>query len=185
MREKKLIFDAEPCDTNLYPDGPATVANAKSEGKSFCPHYEKCKQGALHPKTGYQCTMLFGVQVTRFALKERHSIEAEMQDFRKEAPYPSKGYLWSSDRKTFEVIMDHEEAMKKVQKFANMVFGDVTTAPDGRKVGDSFGDVVAYATTPEGHINLAKTQELEGRFGYNAGRGCDVRRGPCSCGAWH
>lgn len=25
----------------------------------------------------------------------------------------------------------------------------------------------------------------EGKYGFNGFRGCDVRLGPCSCGAWH
>lgn len=55
-------------------------------------------------------------------------------------------------------------------------------------VGDDFNAVLKYATvqTPKGPaIDLRKIEELEGRFGYNGGRGCNVRSGPCSCGAWH
>ena len=52
-------------------------------------------------------------------------------------------------------------------------------------VGSRFEDVVAYAMTTEGYIDLQKLERLEGRFGYNGGRGCDVLTGLCSCGAWH
>lgn len=61
-------------------------------------------------------------------------------------------------------------------------------ASDGlaSKVGPGFGDVVAHATDPKtGAIDLRRMEQLEGRFGSNGGRGCDVRRGACSCGAWH
>lgn len=51
-------------------------------------------------------------------------------------------------------------------------------------IGSDFGSVVRYATTRDG-IDSRKMQELEGRYGYNGGRGCDVLHGPCSCGAWH
>ncbi|MBR9702987.1 hypothetical protein GOV10_03050 [Candidatus Woesearchaeota archaeon] len=53
------------------------------------------------------------------------------------------------------------------------------------EVGPTFEDVVKYTLTEDGSINLAKMQELEGRYGYNGGQGCDVQYGPCSCGAWH
>lgn len=52
------------------------------------------------------------------------------------------------------------------------------------EIGSRFEDVVVY-TMPEAIVDLARMQQLEGRFGYNGGRGCDVRSGPCSCGAWH
>lgn len=57
-----------------------------------------------------------------------------------------------------------------------------------RAVGSDFKDVVNHATEiidGEPVINLKKVAELEGRFGRNGGRGCDVLSGPCSCGAWH
>jgi len=34
-------------------------------------------------------------------------------------------------------------------------------------------------------IDLMELEKHEGDYGYNGGIGCDVRDGPCSCGAWH
>ncbi len=34
-------------------------------------------------------------------------------------------------------------------------------------------------------LDLGLMQAHEGLQGRNGGRGCDVSRGPCSCGAWH
>ena len=54
------------------------------------------------------------------------------------------------------------------------------------RVGDSFEDVINYAFDHEMNaIDSRKLMELEGRYGTNGGVGCDVREGPCSCGAWH
>jgi hypothetical protein len=53
------------------------------------------------------------------------------------------------------------------------------------KVGPDFEDVVKYSIS-NGAIDLSKMQELEGRYaseGYS--RRCDVKKGPCGCGAWH
>ncbi|OHB14706.1 MAG: hypothetical protein A2431_00135 [Candidatus Zambryskibacteria bacterium RIFOXYC1_FULL_39_10] len=62
---------------------------------------------------------------------------------------------------------------------------DPTEQSDTRlTVGHDFASVLNFATTREG-VDLSKIEELEGRFGYNGSRGCDVLRGPCSCGAWH
>ncbi len=55
-------------------------------------------------------------------------------------------------------------------------------------VGLTLNGVIEYSkeSYKEGvAINLSKMGELEGRFGYNGGIGCDVLEGPCSCGAWH
>ena len=46
-------------------------------------------------------------------------------------------------------------------------------------------DVVKYARDRNGNISISKMEYLEGLHGHNGGRGCDVLRGPCSCGAWH
>lgn len=54
------------------------------------------------------------------------------------------------------------------------------------KIGPTFDDVMNYAMKDkDGVIDLLKIGKLEGRFGSNGGRGCDVLEGPCSCGAWH
>ncbi|MBI1968395.1 hypothetical protein HYS49_00650 [Candidatus Woesearchaeota archaeon] len=71
---------------------------------------------------------------------------------------------------------------KSLESQVNLSHSDV----DNRtaSVGPSFEEVVKYATT-DGTIDIGKLEELEGRYGYNGGRGCDVKSGPCSCGAWH
>lgn len=36
-----------------------------------------------------------------------------------------------------------------------------------------------------GAIDMMAMQAHEGLLGSNGGVGCDVRSGPCACGAWH
>lgn len=36
-----------------------------------------------------------------------------------------------------------------------------------------------------GALDLAVMEAHEGLQGRNGGKGCDVRSGPCACGAWH
>ncbi|MFH1671535.1 MAG: hypothetical protein ABH889_02050 [Candidatus Portnoybacteria bacterium] len=180
MREKELVLNGSPCDINLYKDGPRTVAEARKVGRLSCPNLEKCQKGELDAKKGYGCIMMRGLQVAQNALKEKHNIDTEMQDFGRflESYRPPKGFIYSSDRKIFRLITERHEASVKIREFAMTIIG----VPD--VIGGDFNDVVAYAMTPDG-IDLRKMEELEGRFGTNGGRGCDVRSGPCSCGAWH
>lgn len=175
MRERQLILQGSPCDANFHEGGPQTIAESKSRGREYCPHVNECGKGILNKTTGNLCALQLGVRVAQQCLKQGRSIEQEMSTFRREVPHPAKGFIWSSDRKTFTFITDHEEAVKKVQEFAEMVLG-------GRKteVGSGFEDVMAHVTTPEG-IDTRALENLEGRFGGK----CDVTSGPCSCGAWH
>ncbi len=34
-------------------------------------------------------------------------------------------------------------------------------------------------------LMLMEAHQKYAALGYNGGRACDVRSGPCSCGAWH
>jgi hypothetical protein len=58
------------------------------------------------------------------------------------------------------------------------------TQNEKARIGPTFDDVVRHVTR-NGVVDLAALDALEGRYGTNGGRGCDVLRGPCSCGAWH
>jgi len=186
-KDYNLIMDASPCDVNLYPDGPPNITEVKKLGRQLCPYFSKCNSGLL--SGGHQCAILFGSQVAQNALKEGHSVDAEMTDFRREMTgqlprMAPKGIIWSADRKTFEIITDTKKAMAMVSAFAKMVLGD----NEPRGAGPprrSFNELVAGAITPDGAVDLAKIDALEGSCGRNGGRGCDVTSGPCSCGAWH
>ena len=189
-RERELVFNSVFCDTNLYPGGPMTVSEAKKIGPSRCPHFDECNEdGFLHSIHGHQCAMNMGLQVAQFAfaLKEGHSIAREMTDFQKENFHPEKGWVFSSDRVHFEIAPSDAKAhLGLIEKFAYFALGLEPPKRLATEVGPNFSDVVAYATIHDGlAIDLSKMEELEGRFGYNGGKGCDVRSGPCSCDAWH
>lgn len=191
MRERKLITYGSFCDTNLYQDGAQTVAEAKEKGRDLCPNYEKCKAGFLET---HACIMIYGLQVARESLKSG-SVAAEMRKFRRSHFVPRDGWVYSLDRKEFTVLPGGEQTNLLVEQFAHVTLGDAKLplsdqADNPRiRVGDRFEDVVAYATRIDPRhglvVDLRRIDELEGRFGYNGGRGCDVISGPCSCGAWH
>ena len=181
MREKGMILDCSPCDVDLYKDGPKTVAEARAKGREYCPNLAECKKWA-GSTTGIDCIMMRATQVAQNAINERHSISAEMKDFREFfKDHKPRGFYHSEDRKTFVTITDRADALNKIESSANMIL-DKEPEPE---VGDSFDDVLAHAQDENGAIDLRKMEKLEGRFGTNGGQRCDVRRGPCSCGAWH
>jgi hypothetical protein len=189
VREAQLIICAAPCDCNLYADGPQTVAEVLKLGQQLCPKLRECSSPAHH--STIQCCVQMGTKIAQYVLRGG-TINNEMADFRREFSFPSGGMIWSSDRKVFEIITDREVAYTKVREFAEMLVSSVkgatsATIPTKENVGNSFEDIVAHATDPDGAIDLRKIEALEGRFSHLPGhsRRCDVLSGPCACGAFH
>jgi hypothetical protein len=186
MREKRLVLEGSVCNCNLRGDGPKTYAEAARIGEVLCPRARLCLSKGLGD---YACIMKFGQEVARNVLKEHSTVEAEMAEFRRDPYRPSAGWLYSQDGHRMETVPNGHASAALIERFAHIVLDDdhASTSEDLRLgVGPRFEDVVAHAMAPDGlSIDLAKVQELEGRFGSNGGRGCDVRSGPCSCGAWH
>ncbi|KKM94644.1 hypothetical protein LCGC14_1196160 [marine sediment metagenome] len=60
---------------------------------------------------------------------------------------------------------------------------DIQNNPENH-IHKNFDALMACAFV-NGAINLAIMTAHEGLCGYNGGVPCDVRSGPCSCGAWH
>jgi hypothetical protein len=181
-KERSLIFDGIPCDINMHPDGPKTLAEARQAGRQPCPYWDRCSSGFLRD---HQCVMSMGREVAKYVLSNGVSLGREMQDFRRDAPRPAGGYIWSADRENFELITDFGQVVERVRGFARQLLGLDASPEPTEAVGGSFQDVLAHATTQEGAVDLAKLDRLEGRCGHNGNRGCDVTSGPCSCGAWH
>lgn len=184
MRQKQLVLSSSPCDLNFHDETIQTIADVK---ETICPFLKQRCEKELSGSDGLDCIMLRALHVVQNAIKENHSIKREMKDFREffATHEAVKGFAYSSDRESFEIITGKEEALRLIQEFAHTIMGeDNKTKTEASNVGNSFEDVINHAINPEG-IDLEKISKLKGRFGTNGGRGCDVNSGPCSCGAWH
>ena len=60
---------------------------------------------------------------------------------------------------------------------------DIRTNPDKHKHWH-YVELITCCSS-DGIINTALMTAHEGLLGHNGGVKCDVRSGPCSCGAWH
>ncbi|MDP2933044.1 MAG: hypothetical protein Q8N81_02840 [bacterium] len=120
MREAQLISTASPCDANLFQDGPETLDEVASIGRSLCPHFGTCdKSGFLGQ---HQCVMLLGLQAAQASLQQEISVAAVMEAYSNDIPRPVEGFVYSADRKTFTVI-PRAEALVKIAEFARTVIG--------------------------------------------------------------
>lgn len=184
MRERRLVLEGSFCNMNLYADGPKTYEEANRLGYQLCPRANICKKDGLG---NHGCVMITGLEVARHTLRGRSTMTEEMIDFKRGHFKPSEGWIVSLDRKSIHIVPEGRGTTSLIERFAHIALDDnhPSTKEELRAVGPDFEDVIAHASTREGAIDLMKVQELEGRFGSNGGRGCDVLSGPCSCGAWH
>lgn len=118
-RTAAFIRDSTPCDTNLFADGPKTIAEAIILGRQLCPNFPKCeRRGYLGPNE-HDCIMIQGVRVARLVLQSGNSLEQEMETFSKELNRITRlGAIWSSDRITFQAELVTAEYHRKVREFA-------------------------------------------------------------------
>lgn len=128
-KERALVLLGSPCDTNMYPDGPSTVAEVKKSPKSLCPRYAECAKG-------------FGVLGGRAMQEGRHmakfilqggTLSREKRDFQNQMTFGS-GVVWSSDRVTFEILDSEKEIEEKVVEFAAMLVRSVGDEKSTRRL---------------------------------------------------
>jgi hypothetical protein len=67
---------------------------------------------------------------------------------------------------------DHDRILKEIKE-----------TPDNHRHEDL--NALTSCCMINGAIDLAVMQAHEGLCGENGGVKCDVRSGPCACGAWH
>ena len=154
-------------------------------GRQLCPHFQTCNDGGLNPITGFQCVILFGIQVAQRCSKtsERTSL-SEMEDFRRAEVHPPKRWVVSDDRR----IQNHSRRRRAI-KFVEKTLMSLSTmaTPQYKDLGllsATFASVVRYAATPEGAIGLPKCKNSRDASAITA---ATLRRlaWAFSCGAWH
>lgn len=189
MIDHALIEVANPCDTNMFPGGPKTVQEDKRLGSQTCPSWDQCKRGL---KAGeWNCTMMMGHIAARVVVQENKTLDQAMGEWRASDKANVPKYITSDDRQEFRFIPT-SEAEPRIRAFAEQLLGEGQQVDLAQRlgvdraeaVGPGFSDV-SRAQIKDGVRDPMRTRHLEGRYGTNGGRGCDVLRGPCSCGAFH
>lgn len=60
---------------------------------------------------------------------------------------------------------------------------DIRERPENHKHADL--NALMQCCMTQGAIDISVMEAHEGLVGHNAGKGCDVLSGPCSCGSTH
>ena len=110
-REKILLEEASPCDTDIYDPRIKTIADARAIGKNICPHYSQCMG------TGVACTLRFGTDVAKY-VSQGLTLEAELEEIRNSGLLENKTCVNSIDRKEFEEIRDPNKVLYEIERVA-------------------------------------------------------------------
>lgn len=170
--EQQMILTTRCCDINILgTDGTCL------KRQNCSPH---CRSREM-----LVCGVYFALQVAQNALKERHSVDTEINDFKNAFFDSDTGGIFLPTLTDFEVIRNTTLMFQKITEIAKIIIGEHDPVTSSR----TFGDLIATASakTPNSNIiDIRVIEALEGSCGHNkSGRGCDVTSGACSCGAWH
>lgn len=175
--DPRKILTAQCCGVNVLSSGDISQ-QACPRNRDKCSPY--CKSAEM-----LMCGVYYALQIAQYAVKERHSVDTEMCDFRVAFIGSDTGGVFFPTEQGYEVIRDTTLMFQKIAETAKKIIGDYEPVTSSR----TFGDLVDLCSerTPAGIVIDTRAMDaLEGSCGTNkSGRGCDVTRGPCSCGAWH
>jgi hypothetical protein len=187
VRDKKLIQQGSPCDMDFFDKSIQTIEDAKSKRK-VCEKLRFCNTNNV------ACYRRFGLMLAKYALEnDTVDIEEALQVEKRDAleNYNADKFLLFKDG-AWKIVHDIESVIDEVVEFARVVIDATEKDRKSEEIrkDDSFEGLLKHSTikepvTGKGLIDVRKMEKEEGRYGSNAGRGCDTRKGPCSCGAWH
>lgn len=120
MREKRLIKEGSPCDTDYTDKNMQFVSDAKEKGKVFCPNLEQCKKRST--AEDIQCYRRVAQEMAGFILNRKSPFEEAVQEERKEylndAP---DGKFWICRNGEWQVVKGKENAVNDIVAFARVI----------------------------------------------------------------
>lgn len=112
-REKRLILDGSPCDTNYFDRKLLTIQQAVIKGRTYCSNIEECKTEKVY------CLLRSGLEIAQYVVKGS-SLKNELDDFAK-VDFLEEECLNSIDGKKFEIIKGKAKVLAAVERFARTV----------------------------------------------------------------
>ena len=97
MREKRLIREGSPCDTDYTDRVMQSVSDARKKGEVFCPNLKQCKKQST--AESIQCYRRVAQEMAGFILDRKSPFEEAIQE-------EKKGYLSDAPDGKFWVCRD-------------------------------------------------------------------------------
>ena len=158
-REKRLIVEGSPCDTNFFDSTLLTVQQAKERGKDYCPMRETCKTENV------MCALRYGWEVASYVAKGG-TLAGELAEFG-QAPFLKEGFRNSVNRRDFTIIENDKAAvLRAVEGFAKVVLlEDVHESQysDCDKCGGAKLSKTVHDTVRDGHFPLSGSGRTQSR----------------------
>jgi hypothetical protein len=114
-RERRLIEDGSPCDTNYFDQNLLTVRQAQERGPQPCQNYAQCRGNSVY------CTLNHGMAVAKYVVKGG-TLQGELSDYIGEADLHEE-FLHSVNGRDFEKIKGKGKIVRAVEYFARVVLG--------------------------------------------------------------
>ncbi len=112
-REKRLIIEASPCDTNYFDKTLLTVEQATGKDREYCTNYNQCKNG------GISCALKYGWQMASHITKGS-TLQKELREFSM-APFLDEEFWNSVNGKEYTRIKGKGKVLRAVEGFARIV----------------------------------------------------------------
>jgi hypothetical protein len=112
-REKRLILDGSPCDTNYFDRDLLTIEQSLIRGRTSCPNMKECETERAY------CLLRSGLEIAQYVVKGS-SLKEELDDFAN-AEFLDKKCWNSTDGKNFEIIQGKAKVLAAAERFARTV----------------------------------------------------------------
>lgn len=125
MKEKRLIYQGDPCTMQLTNPEIQTLEDVRAHGPCLCRYYSDRKLCSA-PRFG--CVQAAGLKVARYVLQfyseaTEQTLLMEVQEFRRRAPLPPDGVVAYIDTSEwgYRRITDPEFVVLRVADYARRV----------------------------------------------------------------
>ncbi|MCR4284553.1 MAG: hypothetical protein NUV97_00730 [archaeon] len=115
QREKRLILDGSPCDTNYFDRTLLTLAQARGRGREICPRYNECN---THP--GPYCSLQSGLDIAKYVVQGQ-TLEKNVRDFSVAGDFLNDPFIYSVNRRDFPVAQGRARFVRAAEGFARVV----------------------------------------------------------------
>jgi hypothetical protein len=120
MRERRLIKEGSPCDTDFTDKTMQSVSDAKKMGKVLCPNLEQCRKRSF--TEGIQCYRRVAQEMAGFILDRKSPFEQAVQEEKGEyLSYAPDGDFWVCRDGEWQVVKGKKNAVQDIVDFARAI----------------------------------------------------------------